>query len=64
MMSASATAALAAAVFATVDAPPALAGNIPSGFSAISDGNKNYAFLIPFGWQVRTSSNPCSRRMK
>lgn len=60
MMSASATAALAAAVFATVDAPAALAGNIPSGFSAISDGNKNYAFLIPFGWQeVSVAGTAC-----
>eukprot|EP00240_Pyramimonas_obovata_P013437 CAMPEP_0118922534 /NCGR_PEP_ID=MMETSP1169-20130426/1436_1 /TAXON_ID=36882 /ORGANISM="Pyramimonas obovata, Strain CCMP722" /LENGTH=231 /DNA_ID=CAMNT_0006863425 /DNA_START=60 /DNA_END=755 /DNA_ORIENTATION=+ len=39
------------AVAAATLAAPALAGNIPSGFSAVSDSNKNYAFLIPFGWQ-------------
>ena len=45
--------AAALATLTAFDAAPALAGNIPSGFSAISDSNKNYAFLIPFGWQVR-----------
>lgn len=42
----------AAAVAAkTFDAAPALAGNIPKGFTAYSDAIKGYAFLYPFGWQ-------------
>eukprot|EP00976_Prorocentrum_cordatum_P086702 1186608-Prorocentrum_minimum.AAC.2 len=51
----------AAAAIAAIYATPALAGNIPSGFSAISDSNKNYAFLIPFGWQVGGEYAPSSR---
>eukprot|EP00241_Pyramimonas_parkeae_P010174 CAMPEP_0114254916 /NCGR_PEP_ID=MMETSP0058-20121206/17264_1 /TAXON_ID=36894 /ORGANISM="Pyramimonas parkeae, CCMP726" /LENGTH=236 /DNA_ID=CAMNT_0001369227 /DNA_START=107 /DNA_END=817 /DNA_ORIENTATION=+ len=44
----------AAAAALTVNlggAAPVLAGNIPSGFTAITDTLKGYAFLCPFGWQ-------------